>query len=154
MKAEKGKGGKGKGTVGRGRPPAEYQFKKGQSGNPLGGKLHNPELRAIKKLTAIEVAEVGSLLLDGNLAALKAVAKDPNATVLKVMIASVAVRTISKGDYGALDTILNRLVGKVPNTVAVTKEKNPFKEYLDMSEEERAALFKETLEELRATENE
>lgn len=106
-------------------PPKEFQFKKGQSGNPSGGRAHNPELRAIKKLTAQEVAEVGALLVKGNLEGLKAVASDPNASALQMMIASVAVRTIQKGDMQALDVLLNRLIGKVKDHVEVSASQGP-----------------------------
>ena len=78
----------------KGRP-----FQKGQSGNPLGGKLHNPELRAIKRLTSAEVAEIGSLVVKKNLVGLKAVANDPESSALKVWMASIAIR-VDGGVHG------------------------------------------------------
>lgn len=98
------------------------KFKKGQSGNPLGGKLHNPELRMIKHLTQSELIEIGNLVIKNNTDRLREIAKDPQASVIKVMIASVAVKIISKGDMHALDVLLNRLVGKVKDQVAVTHQ--------------------------------
>ncbi len=94
--------------------------KKGEIRNPLGGKAHNPELRMVKRLTAIEVAEIGSLVLKNDIAALKAIAKEQTASTLKVMIAAVAVKVIEKGDAHALDVLLNRLIGKVKEHVEVT----------------------------------
>jgi hypothetical protein len=49
-------------VVGPGHPPVEYQWKKGQSGNPEGGRLQRPELREIRELAATySVAAVHTL---------------------------------------------------------------------------------------------
>lgn len=105
----------------------EKQFKKGQSGNPLGGRAHDPVMRALKRLTKDELKEVGSLLLRGNLDALKEVSQDKKANVLKVMLASVCVRVMKQGDMHALDILLNRLVGKVKDEVDVVQADGPIK---------------------------
>lgn len=92
-------------------------IKKGQVLNPKGGQAHDPHLKLIKMLTQKELAEIGNLVIKNNLDALKAIAKDKNATVIKVMLAAVAVKVIEKGDMHALDILLNRLVGKVKEQV-------------------------------------
>lgn len=96
------------------------KFKKGQSGNPLGGQLHNKELKAIRNLTEDEMIEIGSLVVKGSIDELKRIKDDPKTTVLKAMMASVAIKTIAKGDAQALEVLLNRLVGKVKDKVEVT----------------------------------
>jgi len=98
----------------------KHQFKKGEpSANPLGAKLHNPEIRAIKNLTESEMVEIGSLILKGSLDELKAIKDAPGTTALKAMMASVAIKTIAKGDHQALDALLNRLIGKVKDEVKI-----------------------------------
>lgn len=125
------------------KPPVHSQFKKGQSGNP-GGVPADPVLKAIKRMTAHEVAEIGTLLLEGNLAALEKAAKAPDSSVLKVMLASVAAKAIKKGDHTALDTLLNRFIGKVPNPVELTGSGgSPLAMYLAMSQVERQALIRD-----------
>ncbi len=101
-------------------PPKHGQWKKGQSGNPEGGRKHDPVIKQFKALTKAELAEVGNLVVKSKLDDLKAVKDDPNASVLKVMLASIAVKVISKGDMHALDLLLNRLIGKVRDDVIVT----------------------------------
>lgn len=105
-----------------GKPPRKLKqsslknlvhFKKGQSGNPGGRPVDPPELKKLKNLTRTELVEVGNLVIKNDLKALKAIGKDENASVLKVMIAAVAVKTIEQGDMYKLDLLLNRLVGKV-----------------------------------------
>ncbi len=100
---------------------AQYKFKKGVSGNPAGARAHDPEMRMIKHLTKQELAEIGNLVIKNNMKALQAIAKDPNASVIKTMIASVAVKIVTKGDMQALDVLLNRLIGKVRDDVSIVQ---------------------------------
>ncbi len=102
----------------------KFRFKKGVSGNPEGGRKHDPELRKLRNLTKEEMVEIGSLIVKGDIAelerlknAIKKVAKGelaPKVPVLQAMMASVALKTIATGDANALDILLNRLVGRVP----------------------------------------
>lgn len=101
-------------------PSPKDRFRKGVSGNLEGGRKHNPEIKAIKRLTEAEMIEVGSLVLKGNIRELQLVLKDPTSSVLKCMMAGVAIKTIQKGDPHALDVLLNRLIGKVKERVEVT----------------------------------
>lgn len=100
-----------------GIPPKHAQWKKGQSGNPKGYAGDVPELKAIKRMTKEELVDIGSLVVKGDVANLKAIAADPKATVIRVMLAAVAVKIINKGDMHALDILLNRLVGKVKDEI-------------------------------------
>lgn len=134
----------------KGTPQNLKKFQPGQSGNPLGGRLHNPELRAIKRLTAHEVAEIGSLIVSKNLSKLRAIVKDardnPDSkhSGLKSWIAMVAIKGISKGDAHALDVLLNRLIGKVSDKVQVTGEDGgPIRSLVGaMTREDRLAELK------------
>lgn len=92
-------------------------WKKGQSGNPLGGKLHDPELKKLKNLTKSELVDVGNLIIRGNFKELEKLSKDPNETALRRMVAAQVMRAISSGDTTAFEAILNRLVGKVKDEV-------------------------------------
>lgn len=77
-------------------------------------------MKQIRRLTREEVSEIGSLILEGNLEKLQSVRDQPEASVLKVWFASVAVKAISKGDAHALTIILDRIVGKVKDTIELT----------------------------------
>lgn len=100
------------------------KIKKGQVLNPLGAGAHNPELRAIRRLTAIELAEVASLILDKDLKGLEQLIKDaqlPECGIsgLKVWIATIAAKGIKAGDSTRLDAILNRVVGKPKDHISM-----------------------------------
>lgn len=107
---------------------APFKFKKGQSGNPQGGRLHDPFTRMIKRLTSAEVAEVGGLIIKKNITALKSIIEDakmnPDSkhSALKVWISTIAIKGITKGDAHALDVLLNRLIGKVKDRIELTGE--------------------------------
>lgn len=123
-------------------------FQKGQSGNPLGGQLHNPELKRIRRMTHADVAHVGQLIVDGNIEQLQAVKNDPNASVLKVWMCAIAVKAINKGDAHALNEILNRIVGKVPTVIALnpTDDKTPLEMLPDNALEARFRVLSEKIE--------
>lgn len=126
-----------------------HGFKKGVSGNPLGGKLHNKELKAVRFMTKEEMAEVGKLILDKDFQQLREMAdalktndgKKKDISVLKAMVASVAMKIISKGDMHALDILLNRLIGKVKDEVDISgKDGSPLaivvKNYVEKKQDE------------------
>lgn len=89
-------------------------FKKGQSGNPDGGRKHNPDVKKIRRLSKEEVADIASLLLEKNIEGLQAVINDPNSSTLKVWTATLVVKSMKKGDSKCWDVILSRIIGKVP----------------------------------------
>lgn len=94
-------------------------FPKGVSGNPLGAAHPNYDRTSsvMKRLTAKEVKELSYLILNGDIEELQAIAKNKKERVVKVMLAAIAVKIISKGDANALDILLNRLIGKVANPI-------------------------------------
>jgi hypothetical protein len=75
-------------------------------------------MKMLKHLTKQELIEVGNLVIKNNREELVKLAKDPKASVITTMIASVAAKIISKGDMHALDILLNRLIGKVKDEVS------------------------------------
>lgn len=115
-------------------------FKKGEVHNPLGAGAHNKELRAVKRLTQQEIAEVGGFILQNNLESLKEVKANPASSVFKVWICSVAITAINKGDAQALNVLLDRIVGKVKEENKLTVDLQTGVER--MTEEEAAQLIK------------
>lgn len=80
---------------------------KGVSGNPLG--------KPKQLLTKDKVKSVLGKFCDMSIAELQAVANNPNAKMLEVMVANIMIKAAETGDYSRLDFILNRSIGKVPN---------------------------------------
>lgn len=106
-------------TVGRNKPPVHGRIKKGEVRNPLGARAHDPFKRRLKHLTTEELRDVACLVINGNIEELKAIAKDPATSALKVWLCSVALKGIARGDVHSLDKLLERLIGKVPQAVNV-----------------------------------
>lgn len=95
-------------------------WKPGESGNPAGGRKHNPEIRMLKRLTQEEFVDIGNMIISEDMASLTRIVKDDTETVLRRMVASVAKKVITTGDANTLDIFLNRLIGKVKDQVQVT----------------------------------
>lgn len=102
------------------KPPKHAQFKKGQSGNPAGGRLHNPVTKALKNLTIETYREVIQLVLTGNVAAIKAMVEHPSTPAIQVGIATAFMKAIKNGDYAVIERIAERIVGKIPDELKVT----------------------------------
>lgn len=122
-------------------PPKDHQFKPGQSGNPLGSSVRQQVSSKMKRLTAEQLAEVGSLILDGNCEDLAKLALDREAPVLKVWFASVAVKAIAKGDAQSLNILLDRIVGKVKGEISISTGDGPLP-LAHMSDDDIEAEFK------------
>jgi hypothetical protein len=95
------------------------QFKKGVSGNPEGGRRHNPIRKAIKKLTIEVYARVIETALTGNVDALKDIMNDPKSSVVEVGVATALVTAMQKGDAYVLEHFASRIVGKLPEIIRV-----------------------------------
>lgn len=128
-------------------PPVETRFKKGQSGNPTGANQFTKEMRAVRRLAAAEVAEIGTLIVSKNATKLKAILSDaknnPESkhSALKVWMAAIALKGITKGDPNAMDVLLNRVVGRVKEKIELTGEEGgPLRHLVGaMTPEERQA---------------
>jgi hypothetical protein len=128
---------KGKKTGGR-------DWVKGQVPNPLGGGAHDPNKKAMRRLTQAQVAEVASMILSGRVEDLEAIVgnkqkgipADANASPLKLWFATCALRGITKGDVGILDIFLNRTVGKVKDKLELTGEDGGPIEFSNMTKEQ------------------
>lgn len=97
-----------------------YKFKKGVSGNPQGGRLHNPIQRALKNLTIQSYRECIEAVCTGNIDHLKAMVEDPKTSALQVGIARAFLKAIKDGDYTVIERIAERIVGKIPDELNVT----------------------------------
>lgn len=138
---------KGKKTGGR-------DFKKGHK--PTGHRpALTPEVVAFRKLTQTEIVDVGSVIVMGNLAAIREIVesdpkgnkKDSPHSALKVWIATCAWEGIKAGDVNTLNSLLDRLVGRVPTQLQINKPTG-LPDYSNMTEEECDAKARELLEEL------
>jgi len=98
-------------------PNPAGRWKKGQSGNLLGGRKHDPDIKRLKNLTKSELIEVGNLIVKGTVQELREKAADPSASVIQTMISAVAVKIMKQGDMQSLNVLLDRLIGKVKDEI-------------------------------------
>jgi hypothetical protein len=103
-----------------GKVPKGKRFVKGQTGNPKGSSARRRILKETARLTAMQVHEVAAVILHGNQDDLKALAKDPNATVLQMWTASLVTKSIQKGDSQVYRVLMERLLGRPKESVELT----------------------------------
>ncbi len=105
-------------------PPKHSRFKKGKSGNPSGGRAHNPATKALRKLTIETYREVIQLVLDGKVQDLKDMAEHSDTPAIQVGIAVAFLKAIKNGDYSVIERIAERIVGRIPEVVTVNQNTN------------------------------
>ncbi len=92
--------------------------KKGEIRNPKGAGAHKKKLPThLQELCIEDLKEVGKLILKQDVPALNAIIREKKASVLKVWTATIAIKAIQKGDYGAWNALLDRFIGKVPTRI-------------------------------------
>lgn len=97
-------------------------FKKGQSGNPKGRPRKFVSQLRDQGYKLSEVNDAIQVLLSMNLAELKAVYENQDATVLEKTIAAAIRKSIEKGSLYSIETLLTRVYGKPKETVDVSAE--------------------------------
>lgn len=110
------------------------KFKRGISGNPNGRPKLDAQTKRIRTLTNEQLKDMGDEILLGTRKKLQGMLEDPECTPLKCWIANVALKGIQSGDMGSLNELLNRLIGKVKDTVDVNGIALTIIERLDGSE--------------------
>jgi hypothetical protein len=100
-----------------------HQFKKGQSGNPEGARAHNPFNRAVKQMTSQLFSETIQLVLSTPVDELDKFATDNTLTVMQRIIIKALLRADENESFGALDTIMERVIGKVAEKMEIESPK-------------------------------
>lgn len=96
------------------------QFKSRPVADPIHAGSQKSALEQIKKLTAQEVAEIGSIVLGSDMSSLRDLVESEEATVLTKMIAAIAYKAIRTGNIHALDMLLDRIIGKAGDQLEAT----------------------------------
>lgn len=122
--------------------PEGKKFQKGFSGNPNGRpKLPGP-VKAMRSMNADQIAEIGTVLLEGTVEDLKAIVQNPNTSIIKKWAATVIINGMKTGDMKAFDGILNRVVGRVEKKVMHDIErKTPIQQRVEAMTEEQQVQF-------------
>lgn len=104
-------------------------FKKGNQAAK--GRVMPEGQLAMRRLTRVRLEEIIHRYMDKTIAELKAIIADPGPTpAIELIIISLISKSITAGDQHRLDSILNRIHGKVPDKVE-------FEDKTDQNEIER-----------------
>lgn len=99
--------------VGKGSPPRHSRFKKGQSGNPEGGRKHDPLKKALKTLTIEELGVVIKSAVTNTESSLSTELASKDITVMQKIVGKALLKAAKDGDYKTFNIIIERVVGKV-----------------------------------------
>lgn len=103
----------------RGAKPGNKHGKQFQEGNP--GRIPKPyQVQEIRRLTALEIEEVASMLLQSKMALIAEIVNDPDASVLKRWFASCIITGIKESDMSRLNAVLDRTIGRVKQHIEVS----------------------------------
>lgn len=122
---------KGKKTGGRNFP----------AGNSFGGRPPlPPELKAVRRLTRTEFERIANKYLWMTPAELAAVLVDPETPMLERVIVRVLSKADDEGEFGPIEWLAQRLIGKVKDQVDVSVVKPTIIERLDGSRVEMGMI--------------
>lgn len=123
-----------------------YHFKKGESGNPNGARGYHNRRKAAKEISTECLARISEALFDGDIAGLHELLTDPTLTPIEKLCIGVIEKAWNRGDAMALNLLLDRFLGKIPDKLDVkntTPVAGTFAELTDDELEKRRALLDE-----------
>jgi hypothetical protein len=126
--------------VGRGKPPKEHQFKKGQVANPYGCIGKDPTKHALKNLTNASIKDAIEKTMTCTVKEIEALINDETTTAGHKIILRAVLDATEDGDYSKFDHILERAVGKVANKVDMTSGGLPLGQKLEDKQKVKALL--------------
>lgn len=97
-------------------------WKPGQSGNPEGGRAHDPIKKEFRKFTSEYLKEIIELAVMGDVEGLKVITETPGTPAIKVGLARSLYNAIKDGDWPMLERIFERITGKVPVVMEVSSK--------------------------------
>jgi len=106
-----------------GNPPKEFQFKKGNPGGP--GRPPGTLIKPLKRLTQEEFSEIAEMVIRGGVADLEVIARDKNRSALTVLTANALIGAYKRKEFGTVNQILNRIVGREAIVVRDERPKEP-----------------------------
>jgi hypothetical protein len=75
----------------------------------------DPDVKRMKRFTAIELGQLISTLLYATDAEVQLIISDPSVPTVKKVIAKALANAREHGNWGTLNSILDRLIGKIPD---------------------------------------
>lgn len=104
------------------------------SGENFYQKTVPPDLRQARKLSKLEIELIINKYLYTPIGELMAAMKDPMKDTIEILVISILITAIKKGDHDRLTFVLDRLIGKVKDNVELTINKSFHEQVVDFIE--------------------
>jgi len=98
---------------------AKNFIKKGQVLNPLGGRAHNPVMKALKNIGREQFSEIIMVALKGDVAALEEFAENKRLSVIQMGVVQALKNAALRGDWPIFKDIVEQLIGSKPKVVQI-----------------------------------
>jgi hypothetical protein len=90
----------------------KYAVRPGEIRNPNGARAHNQFALGLKRITSVEYADIIEFALNHDITALRKMSKDAEIPAIKLGVAKALLKAIEDSNWGVLNAIVERLVGK------------------------------------------
>lgn len=97
----------------------KHQFKKGQSGNPNGGQLHDPVMKALRRIARPEFTEIIEVALLKSKEKLVAYMEAHELSLIQEGVCECLLDAIKNKKWDVFKDIIEQLVGKAPTIIKV-----------------------------------
>lgn len=106
----------------KGRKTGGKNFQPGVVTNPNGRPKTPEDLKQARKLTSLELERALNEFLSKSKDELKEIKENPKSTMLQLMIHSIVVNAVNKGDQQRMDFLLNRTIGKIEEKLKINSQ--------------------------------
>ena len=86
------------------------------------------DVRDARKINKVQVEQILNQYLNLPFGELQAAIRDPTKTTMEVLVMSILIQAIKKGDHDRLNFVLDRLIGRVKNNVSFDIQTKSFHE--------------------------
>ena len=97
----------------------KHQFKKGQVANPLGGKAHNPVMKALRNIGRPQFVEIIEIALLQNKEKLQAYMETHELSLIQEGVCECLLDAITHKKWEVFKDIIEQLIGKAPTVINV-----------------------------------
>lgn len=112
------------------------RFKKGASGNPNGSSLRQRENQAVRRVGKETLNRIASTFFEGNIEGLKSLSQDKSLTPIEKLCIAVLLKAVEKGDTFAMNSLLDRFIGKERDVVEVKNVNTDINDFRSLTDDE------------------
>lgn len=112
------------------------RFQKGQTGNPNGYSKRAREAGVVRRVGKETLNRIAETFFEGSIDGLRELSQAKDLTPVEKLFIAVLLKAVEKGDTGALNTILDRFIGKERDVVEVKNVNTDINDFRSLTDDE------------------